>query len=221
MTDRPRATHSLTPRCDSSTPRPSTCLSVLQQFEQHAVAAADIEHPGAGRDEVGDDLEVDALGGTLTLMAPPSPRARAAEREEAVDGGEQFRLVEQEGVVAAVGLDLDEGDRGAGGVQRMHDRAALLGREQPVAGEGDQAEARLRAGEGVGQPAAMVGGEVEIIHRAGHVEIGIGVEAVDEGHALVAQIALDLEVGVEAEGQRCRGPADCGRTCGAAPLSDR
>jgi hypothetical protein len=56
--------------------------------------------------------------------------------------------------------------------------------------------------EGVGQNAAMIGGEVEIIHRARHVEIGIGVEALDEGHALVAQIALDLEVGVEAEGRR-------------------
>ena len=61
MTDRPRATHSLTPRCDSSTPRPSTLLVALQQFQQLAVAAADIEHPRAGGDEVGDDLQVDAL----------------------------------------------------------------------------------------------------------------------------------------------------------------
>jgi hypothetical protein len=44
---------------------------------------------------------------------------------------------------------------------------------------------------------AVLGGEVEIIHRAGDVEIGVGVEPVDEGAALVAQIALDLEVGVE------------------------
>ena len=50
--------------------------------------------------------------------------------------------------------------------------------------------------------AAMVGGEVEIIHGARDVEIGVGIEAVDEGRALVAQIALDLEVGVEAEAQR-------------------
>ena len=146
--------------------------------------------------------EVDARCAVDAHVLVEPPCARAAEREEAADRGEQFRLVEQEGVMAAVGLDLDEGDRGAGGVQRMHDRAALLGREQPVAGEGDHAEARLGAGEGLGQPAAMVGGEVEIVHRPGHVEIGIGVEAVDEGHALVAQIALDLEIGVEAEGQR-------------------
>ena len=48
----------------------------------------------------------------------------------------------------------------------------------------------------------MLGGEVEIIHRPRDVEIGIGVEAVDEGAALVAQIALDLEIGVEAVGDR-------------------
>ncbi len=44
--------------------------------------------------------------------------------------------------------------------------------------------------------------EVEIVHGAGDVEIGVGVEAIDEGRALVAEIALDLEVGVEAEAQR-------------------
>jgi len=104
--------------------------------------------------------------------------------------------------VATVGFDLDEGDGRAGRVQRVDDRAALLGRKQPVAGERDQAEAGFRAGKGIGQPAAMVGGEVEIVHGPRHVEIGIGVETVDESHALMAQIAFDLEVGVEAEGQR-------------------
>ena len=58
----------------------------------------------------------------------------------------------------------------------------------------------VRAAEGVGQHAAMLGGEVEIVAGAGDVEIGVGVEAVDEGGALVAQIALHLEVGVEALG---------------------
>ena len=80
-------------------------------------------------------------------------------------------------------------------------RLSAVGNSQSR-GEGDDAEARLRAAEGVGQHAAMVGGEVEIVHRPGDVEIGVGVEAVDEARALVAQIALDLEVGVEAEGRR-------------------
>ena len=44
--------------------------------------------------------------------------------------------------------------------------------------------------------------EIEIVHGAGDVEIAVGIEAVDEGRALVAQIALDLEIGVEAEAQR-------------------
>jgi hypothetical protein len=50
----------------------------------------------------------------------------------------------------------------------------------------------------------MLGREIEIIHRAGDVEIGIGVEAVDEGRALVVQIALDLEIRVEAERNAAR-----------------
>ena len=54
----------------------------------------------------------------------------------------------------------------------------------------------------LGEHAAVIGGEVEIVHRPRHVEIGVGVEAVDEGYALVAQIALDLEIGVEGEGRR-------------------
>lgn len=104
--------------------------------------------------------------------------------------------------MAAVGLDLHEGHRRAGGIQGMHDRPAFLGRKQPIACEGNETETGLGAGEGIGQPPAMVGGEVEIVHRPRHVEIGVGVEAVDEAHALVAQITLDLEIGVEAEGQR-------------------
>src|SRR3546814_4278210 len=43
---------------------------------------------------------------------------------------------------------------------------------------------------------------VEVVHRAGDVEVGVGVEALHEAGALVAQVALDLEVGLEAEGQR-------------------
>ena len=57
----------------------------------------------------------------------------------------------------------------------------------------------VRAAEGFGQHAAMIGRQIEIIHRAGDVEIGIGVEAVDEGHALVMQIGFDLEIRRELE----------------------
>ena len=47
--------------------------------------------------------------------------------------------------------------------------------------------------------AVTVGGEIEIIHRAGQVEIRVGVEALDERAALMAQIGLHLEVRVERE----------------------
>ena len=46
----------------------------------------------------------------------------------------------------------------------------------------------------------MVCREIEIVHGAGHVEIGIGVEAINKAQALVAQIAFHLEIGIEAEG---------------------
>ncbi len=103
--------------------------------------------------------------------------------------------------MAAIRFDLDEGDGGACRVEGMHDLAAFGGRKEPVAGEGNQAKARLAVAERLGKAPAMIGGEVEIVHRARHVEVGIRIETIDEGHALVAQIAFDLEVRVEAEGQ--------------------
>src|SRR5882724_8349221 len=82
--------------------------------------------------------------------------------EEAVQGGGEFRLVEQEGVMALVALDLDEADIGGDRVERVHDGAALGRGEQPVGGERGQAEAHLGVAKGVGQHAAMLGREVEI-----------------------------------------------------------
>ena len=67
----------------------------------------------------------------------------------------------------------------------------------------------------------MLLGEIEIVHRAGDVEIGVGVEPVDEADPLVAQIALDLEIGVEAEALGRR--ASCSRrpNFSVRPASDR
>ena len=100
-----------------------------------------------------------------------------------------------------VGFDLHEADIGRLAGQRHHQIARILRREQPVAGKGDDAEAYLRAGEGLGQIAVVVGGEIEIIHRARDVEIRIGVKAVDEGIALMTQIAFDLEIGLKPIGE--------------------
>ena len=44
------------------------------------------------------------------------------------------------------------------------------------------------------QHAAVIGREVEIVHCAGDVEIGIGIEALDEGAALMVEIALHLKI---------------------------
>jgi len=48
----------------------------------------------------------------------------------------------------------------------------------------------------------MVGGDVEIVHRAGQIEIAVGVEPLDERRALIAQIALDLEIRIEGESRQ-------------------
>ena len=101
--------------------------------------------------------------------------------------------------MALVGLDLGEAGAAAGGVQRAHDVAALGGRIEPVRRERQHAEAHAaRLCEGLGQHPLVLGGQVEVVQRAGDVEIGVGVEAVDEAGPLVAQIAFHLEVGVEA-----------------------
>ena len=44
----------------------------------------------------------------------------------------------------------------------------------------------------------MLGGKIEVIHRASYVEIRIRVETVDKSAALMAQVAFDLKIGVEA-----------------------
>ena len=77
------------------------------------------------------------------------------------------------------------------------------------------------AAERLGQIAAVIRRQVEIVHRAGDRQIGIGVEPADERAALVAQIALHLEhVAEQGDGLagvlRARFAAG-GRICGSAP----
>ena len=94
---------------------------------------------------------------------------------------------------------FDEADRPPGGVQRLDDMARLERRIEPVGVEADQAETRRRRAEGMGEQPAMLLGQIEIVERAGDIEIGIGVEPVREGEPLMPQIALDLEIGIEPE----------------------
>src|SRR3546814_11926484 len=75
--------------------------------------------------------------------------------EKAAEHPDEFRLVQQEGVVPLVALDLDEADIRRDRVQRVDDVAAFRSRKQPIAAEGDDAESRPAALEGRGQMAAM------------------------------------------------------------------
>ena len=79
----------------------------------------------------------------------------------------------------------------------MHQRPRFRGRKQPVRRERHHAEPGLDAAKRLRQHAVMIGGDVEIIHRPRQIEIAVGVEPLDKGRALVAQIAFDLEIGVE------------------------
>src|SRR3546814_18671133 len=81
-------------------------------------------------------------------------------------------------------LQLDEAHRRARRDQRMDDLPRFPRRIEPVRVERDDAEAGLRALEGVRQQAAMLLGQIEIIHRPGDVEIGIGVEPLDKAQPL-------------------------------------
>src|SRR5262249_29507680 len=106
--------------------------------------------------------------------------------------------MQQKGVVPIVGFDLDKADIRGGGVQCLHQFSAFRGREQPVASKGYNAEARMSALERARQRPSVLDRKIEVIHRSGDIEIRVRVEAVDKSAALVAQIALDLEIGVEA-----------------------
>src|SRR5215469_10111662 len=112
----------------------------------------------------------------------------------------QFGLVQQKGVVSVVGRNLDKADIGRRSIQCVDDLSALEGREKPVAGERDDAKPRACSLERVRQRTVVFGREVEIVHCTGDVEIGVRVEAVDKRAALMAKIAFDLEIGVEAIG---------------------
>src|SRR5438445_800186 len=53
--------------------------------------------------------------------------------EEPAHGGEHFRLIEQEGVVTAVGADFDEADIGRSCIESVGDSLVLDRRKEPVA----------------------------------------------------------------------------------------
>ena len=77
--------------------------------------------------------------------------------------------------------------------QSAHHVQRLVARIQPVRREADHQESRLHAIER-GAQRWTPGGEIEIIHGLGDVEVRIRVEAVDELTAPVTQVAFHFEL---------------------------
>ena len=84
--------------------------------------------------------------------------------------------------------DFSERNPRAGRVERVNDFAGFRSWEQPVAGKRDDAKPRSRALKCLGQHTIVVGGKIEIVHRACQVEVGICIKAFDERNPLVAQV---------------------------------
>ena len=102
--------------------------------------------------------------------------------------------------MAVVGLQFHVGHVAIARAQGAHQFLRLVAGVEPVRTEADHQEARLRLLQGGGQRSVAVG-QVEIVHRLGDVEVRVGVEAVDELAAAIAQVALHFEIHVEAEAE--------------------
>lgn len=95
-----------------------------------------------------------------------------------------------------VRVDLDIGGLFAGAQHRGHRFLVLFGRIEPIAAEGHHQGLGLHRREGSIQRFRAVG-EVEIVQGLRQIEVCVGVESIDEALALVAQVALHLELDVE------------------------
>ena len=145
-----------------------------------------------------------------------TPRA-AGPVEEAANDGEQFRLVEQEGVVALVGDDLRERDTRAPPALSAWTmaRESEVGNSQSDVNETTQKRVGVPLKARATEPPKSAR-EVEIIHRARQVEIGIGVEAFDERTSPGGADRIRPRNRHRTRRWDCHGPETCGRTCGAA-----
>ncbi len=102
--------------------------------------------------------------------------------------------------MSAIGGDFNEADIGSNRIERANDLTAVGGWEEPVAGERHHTKTGARFFEGFDEVIVIIGGEIEIIHSAGDVEVAVGIEAIDKAHALVAQIRFNAKISIEAVG---------------------
>src|SRR5579859_2238446 len=119
--------------------------------------------------------------------------------EEAPEEAVELVAFEEERVVAEVGVELGVAGPLVGAQEGEGDRPVLLRGKQPVAGESDDERLGLDRAEGELE-GSRGPGRVEMVDGPRDVEVVVGVEAVDEALALVAEVALDLELGVEGVG---------------------
>ena len=175
-----------------------------QMFQQRAVAAADVEHARAARGSSrqlpqGRGAARARWAGVSKFMRMPLAAAAAPMKPRMVaksSGSSSRNASCPRSVLISTKLTLAPAAFSACATRLF----SGVGNSQSR-GERNDAEARLGAAEGLGQHAAVFGREIEIVHRPRHVEIRIGIETIDEAHALMPQIEFDLEIGVEAERQ--------------------
>src|SRR2546423_15428434 len=115
----------------------------------------------------------------MVIALPEAPRL-ACGLQEGTGYVEELANFQQEGIMTAVGLDFGKRHPSAGGVERMHERARLRGRKQPIAGERHDAEPGLDLPERLREDSVVIGGNVEIIHGPRQVKIAVGVEPLDK-----------------------------------------
>jgi hypothetical protein len=108
---------------------------------------------------------------------------------EAAQRAVEDRFIQQEGVVAVGEVDFVPGDVFVRGFELGFEGDGLGGWVDPVAGVGDNEVF------GLGSFGLL---ELVVVDGAGEVEEGVGVEALGELVALVAEVAFDLELDTEA-----------------------
>ena len=182
-----------------------------QPGQQPAVAAAQVQHAGAGRNQLDDRVVVQAAAveDARRILAAQlvqghvgqrvvGRRAAVEIRQEGPHGLAVDRQLvgQQEGVVAAVALHVAITHRLAFGDQGVDHLLRLERREEPVGGKAHQQPAALRTGQGPAKFLARVA-QVEQVDGHGEHEIAVGVEALDELVALVGQVRTDGKAGLE------------------------
>ena len=98
--------------------------------------------------------------------------------------------------MAMRGLQLTVGDTMAVAQEGLGHGAGLRGREEPIAADRHDQDTTGDGGEGLLETAVVLA-QVELVHGAGHMQVGVGVEALYELLSLVLEVAFDLEIGLE------------------------